>query len=357
MSSGGAERVISEMSNYWINKGWEISILTTNVTEGKEDFYLLDSKIKRIDISMSENFKKIKYFFNLLRGVRTEIKGVQPDIVISFISSLNIITIISILGLKIPLIISDRENPYSDKIGYLYKKIIYPFSSILVIQTYGVKKFYKSMLGLNIEVIPNPINRPFFDKTKKSFKFKNRTICAIGRFNLDEKGFDLLIEAFNTLAEKYLDWNLVIFGDGRDRDKLEDLIFKYGLKDRVFLPGKIDNPRNIVVDADIFVLSSLSEGFPNVLLEAMSVGLPPISFDCNYGPNEIIENGISGILVDRADTQELSNAIGRLIESKKLRDELGANAERRVVEHFYIDKVMKQWETLLDRILKCKIQK
>ncbi len=351
LSSGGAERVISEMSNYWAKRGWDVGILTTNVTKSKQDFYPLDSRVKRVNITMSKNFKKVEYFFNLVRGIRREIKREQPDVVISFISNLNIVSIISLFGLKIPLIISDRHNPYTDKIGFFYKKIFYPFSNILVLQTDGVKEFYKNISKLDIEVIPNPVKRYHVTKKEPKYKFDKKTICSVGRLNISLKGFDLLLEAFKLLEKKHPDWNLVIFGEGKDRFKLEELISIYNLKDRVFLPGKIENPKDTIVNADIFVLSSLEEGFPNVLLEAMSVGLPSISFDCNYGPKEIIETNRSGILVEVGNVKALSSAMSRLIESEKLRKKIGENAKLRVIEKFYIGNVMNQWETIIDRVL------
>ena len=128
------------------------------------------------------------------------------------------------------------------------------------------------------------------------------------------------------------------------------MIDGYNLKDRVFLPGNIDNPKDTISNADIFVLSSLEEGFPNVLLEAMSVGLPCISFDCNYGPKEIIEPNRSGILVEVANVKALSSAINRLIESEKLRKKLGNNAKLRVIEKFHIDKVMGRWEAIINKV-------
>lgn len=352
MSSGGAERVISEMSNYWVAQGWEVSILTTNMTANKQDFYSLDSRVKRIDISMSKKLNKLKYFFNLFRKIRNEIKREQADTVISFISSLNLITIMSMFGLKIPLIISDRNNPYLDKVGFFYKRILYPFANKLIVQTYGVKEFYKNISGLDIEVIPNPISQHTPMSKEANFKFDKKTICTVGRLNISLKGFDLLIEAFGRLEKKYPDWNLIIFGEGKDRGKLEQLIANHGLENRIFLPGNIDSPRDTIRHADIFVLSSLSEGFPNVLLEAMSVGLPSISFACKYGPEEMIESEKSGLLVSLGNIEGLSNAMSQLMESEELRKKLGENAKLSVSENFEIDKVMSQWESTITRLLR-----
>jgi len=352
MSSGGAERVVSEMSNYWVKRNWSVSILTTNKTKNKQDFYILDSRVKRIDITSLGKMHKAKYFFNLFSNLRDKIKEENPNVVISFMSGANTISIISMLGLKTPLIISDRHNPYTDKVGYFYKKLLYPFSDILVLQTNAVIEFYSKIKGLNIEVISNPISLSPIKEKDISKNTLSKTICAIGRLNIALKGFDLLIKAFIKISQKYPDWNLIILGEGKDRKILEKLIEEYSLQNRITLVGNVDNPREIIEGAEIFVLSSLEEGFPNVLLEAMSMGLAPISFDCNFGPREIIEDNKSGILVELGSIDKLSSAMSRLIENKELRNRLGKNAQIRVSKSFYIDKIIQQWETLINRVIK-----
>jgi glycosyltransferase involved in cell wall biosynthesis len=348
MSSGGAERVISEMSNYWAKKGIEITIVTIGVTKNKKDFYFLEPSVKRVDLSLNPPKSKIMAyinFFRLLWRIRVFVKKSRPSVAISFINTANIIMLLALFDLKIKKIISDRTDPHGDKVGFLIKKLIYPLSSTLVIQTDSVRKFYEPISNLQISTIPNPLNKPIMENNK-GFKFKKKTIVAIGRL-IDAKGFDLLIEAFYNISKSNFDWNLVIFGEGKERVSLEKLIEKYNLKNRVFLPGVIDNPRNTIIDADIFVLSSRKEGFPNVLIEAMSVGLPCISFNCPSGPSEIIDDYKNGILVEAENINELQNSIKVLIESELLRKKLGNRAKQDSIDKFYIENIMNKWEKLL----------
>jgi len=350
MSFGGAERVISEMSNYWAKKGWDITILTIGATKEKGDFYILDSKIQRVDISILPSKSKIVTYFGLLRllwRIRRFISKDKPNVVISFISNSNILMLLALLGIKVPKIISDRANPYRDRVGFFIKKLIYPLATNLVIQTDSVKEFYNKIPNLKVTVIPNPINPPTLSPKTKRFEFKNKTVVAVGTIKLAIKGFDLLVKAFANISQKYPNWDLVIFGDGKDRLILENLIKEYDLEDRVFLPGVVDNPRDVIIDADIFVLSSLKEGFPNVLIEAMSVGLPSISFDCNFGPSEIIDNYKNGILVETGNIKKLQEAIEKLINSQSLRKELGDRAKKDIMNRYYIDKIMEEWERQL----------
>jgi len=341
MSSGGAERVISEMSNYWAKKGWDISIITIGVTKGQKDFYPLHSSIKRVNLSVKPSKFKINIPI-LLWKIRTFIKKDKPDIVISFITQSNIIMLLALIGIKVKKIISDRADPYQEKVGFLPKRVIYPLCDTLVIQTDGVKKFYEKIPSLKVATIPNPISKPTIEKSK-SFNFNSPTIVAMGTLK-KIKGFDILINAFANIHHKYPDWNLVVFGEGRDRLVLEELIEEHHLQNRFFLPGLIDNPRNTISDASIFVLSSLKEGFPNVLIEAMSVGLPCVSFDCNFGPSEIIDNNKNGILVETGNQKALQDALEKLINSKSLRDELGNRAKNDSMNKYYIDNIMKEWE-------------
>lgn len=341
MSSGGAERVISEMSNYWVKKGWDISIVTIGAIKGQKDFYPLDSSIKRVDLSVKPSKFKINIPI-LLWKIRRFIKKDKPDVVISFITQSNIIVLSALIGVKVKKIISDRADPYKEQVGFFLKRVIYPLCDTLVIQTDGVKKFYEKIPSLKVVTIPNPISKPTIEKSK-SFNFNSPTIVAMGTLK-KIKGFDILINAFANIHQKYPDWNLVVFGEGRDRLVLEELIEEHHLQSKVFLPGVIDNPRNTITDADIFVLSSLKEGFPNVLIEAMSVGLPCVSFDCNFGPSEIIDNNKNGILIETGNQKALQDALEKLINSKSLQDELGNRAKKDSMNKYYIDNIMKEWE-------------
>ncbi|HFS66978.1 MAG TPA: glycosyltransferase family 4 protein [Flavobacteriia bacterium] len=253
------------------------------------------------------------------------------------------------LGIKTPLIISDRSNPYLEKkINLKYKTFLYPFSDALVLQTKGVQSYYSNIKKINIHTIPNPV-REFTYKGEEPFSSK--TICSVGRLINSIKGFDLLIEAFSLISDKYKDYNLIIYGEGRDRKKLEQLVQRKNLSDRIFLPGKIKNPQQKIAHANMFVLSSLQEGFPNVLLEAMSTGLPVISFNCNYGPSEIIDNNVNGLLVEAGNVAKLSSAMEKLIQNEKLCNTIGVNAQQKVMDHFYIEKVMAKWESLINEVI------
>ena len=163
------------------------------------------------------------------------------------------------------------------------------------------------------------------------------------------KQFDLLIKAYSRICDYYLDWDLVILGEGEDRIRLQSLIDSNKIRQRVHMPGSVGNIADWYHAADIFVLSSLVEGFPNVLLEAMSHGLPCVSFDCNTGPKEMIEHNVNGILVSPiADVEGLQVAMKKLIENPELRKNI-SNQAVDIKYRYSKNNIMKMWDEILEK--------
>ena len=177
-------------------------------------------------------------------------------------------------------------------------------------------------------IIPNPAVYPVPLSNERSIQpntiisQNKKVILASGRLH-KYKQFDLLIKAFLKLKEKHLDWDLVILGNGEERENLNHMTMNFGITDRVHFPGSVGNIGEWYERADLFVLSSIVEGFPNVLLEAQTYGLPCISFDCDTGPRDIIQDEYNGILVDPNEKElGLSNAIDKIIVNQEFRQNL-----------------------------------
>jgi glycosyltransferase involved in cell wall biosynthesis len=177
----------------------------------------------------------------------------------------------------------------------------------------------------------------------------------VGRL-VPQKGFDLLIPAFAASAHRFPQWELVIVGDGPARAGLQAQIAAFGLTDRVFLPGRAGNIGAWYERAHAYVLPSRFEGMPNVLLEAMSHGLPVISFDCETGPGEIIRHGVDGLLVPPQDIKALAEAMAMLMGDDELRQQLGAGAvETRL--RYALPTIEAQWRSLLVRLHAARVSR
>jgi glycosyltransferase involved in cell wall biosynthesis len=195
-------------------------------------------------------------------------------------------------------------------------------------------------------VIPNPVDLPAELTPRETGEPR---LIAVGRLE-DQKGFDLLLQAYSKIAGDFPDWTLTIRGEGNRRADIERLRDQLGLGERVSLPGLTDRPGAWVDEGEIFVLSSRYESFGNVLTEAMVAGLPIVSFDCPFGPGEIIENEVDGLLVPPEDADALAEAMARMMRDADLRRRFGQKAQQNV-RRFERGQIMARWDDLVAELL------
>lgn len=339
LGNGGAERVLSTISNYFINK-YEITIITFN---NEMSFYKLDERIKIVSLNSNKNskniFDAIKNNISTIIKLTKTIKKVNSDVVISFMTTSNILAILACKILNKPIIISERTNYdfLSSEIWKKIRKIVYPFCNHLVVQSnYDLEKYN---FVKNVSIIENPL---FIKDFTEQIQRKNYFL-AVGR--LDKvKGFDMLIEAYSKLNTS---WKLKIVGEGKERKALQEQIEILGLSDKVELLGRKNDIEKYYYEAGVFILSSRMEGYPNALVEAMACGCPCISFDCKTGPSSILENYINGILIENENIKKLSEAMNKLSLNIENREKLSQKALD-IRRKLNIKNIAEKWEYIIN---------
>ncbi len=349
---GGAQRVLSLMANYWASQRHEVTLIS--LSPQSEDWFELHPLVKRVPLNLlaaSSHLGQalVKNAMRVLR-LRGELTNSSPDVVISFMDTTNVLTLLASRGVSVPVIISERNDPYRHSMGSVWdtlRSLLYRYADALVVQTSALRGWAGEKAGdERVHIIPNPIN-PVPTNSAKQARCRGsvHTVVAMGRL-VRQKGFDLLIEAFARCGRRHPEWSLVILGEGKERSNLESLIVELGLQDSVQLAGKVSCPSQILSQADLFVLSSRFEGFPNSLIEAMANKLAVISTDCPNGPRDIIRDGVDGLLVSPEDIHALARGMERLMADPAERQRLGDRAGE-VLERFSIGKIMSLWDALV----------
>lgn len=351
MAAGGAERVASTLANAWVSGGDEVVLMPTFSGRGN-CFYELSSKVQLVYLAdqVSSHSKSVWGQFLRLRALRKFISDLKPDVIVSFLSNVNVAAVLASCNLKIPLIICERTDPFArPRMIWLRLAcaITYPFAEALMVQTQSVAaKYAASYPALRPAfVIPNPAPREQLDIVRHRNGTKGKTLLAIGRLS-SEKQFDLLIRVFARLAKRHSDWSLRIVGEGPTKASLQQQICALKLAAQIDLLGSTEKIGDELSNADAFVLTSLFEGFPNVLLEAMASGLPCVTFDCQSGPREISMDGQVALLVAPNDEHALEFELDRLMADADLRRFLGIAARASVLERFALEIVLRKWEAL-----------
>jgi GalNAc-alpha-(1->4)-GalNAc-alpha-(1->3)-diNAcBac-PP-undecaprenol alpha-1,4-N-acetyl-D-galactosaminyltransferase len=350
LQCGGAQRVMSIMANYWAAKPWDVTLLT--LERSTEAFYELDRRIKFIQLNLSGDSvglrARLQNNLRRIRVLRRAIRDSDPEAVISFMNTMNVITLLATRGLSVPVIVSERTDPTMSAIGRVWEQLrfwTYPLADKLVVQNRGALSYFPSKIRSRTRIIPNPVLPPPTANQPSPDGRHYKQLVSMGRLN-HVKGFDLLIRAFADLKEHQRDWTLLIFGEGPARAELESLRSNLGLDNRVMLPGRIRNVHEVLQQADLFVMPSRYEGFPNALCEAMACGLPVICTDCPSGPREIIRHGIDGFLVANENIEALTSTMDHLMGSEAERNRLARRAPE-VKQRFSLASIMQMWEETL----------
>ena len=348
LEKGGMERVLTELANYGAKNMYAVYII--NILPGRNVAYELDSRVTCIEpeYGYEENLRfKIRSF----RYLKEQISKIKPQSCLSFSESFNPLAVLVSKLNGVPIYISDRSNPLKPVSFFkrFIKRVVYPKADGMIAQTsFAQKVFQRKKLNSNIITIANPLRAlPSWAGSKDASQNNGQNlIVSVGRL-VPSKNFAQLIRIFAETASDC--WELIILGEGRERPSLESLIKKLKLCDRVKLLGQVDDVDAYFSRADVFAFTSLSEGFPNALSEAMGFPLACISFDCPAGPADIIDDGVNGMLIPINNEESYRKKLSDLMKDSELRDKFKLEAYKNREKFSTVRTSAKYFNFILDK--------
>ena len=365
---GGTDKILVEKANYLVNHGYDVTVVTESQMDKPLSFRLED-KVCHIDMGLDfgkqytqGSFRRFLTYSSLMRKYKSRLKNVvnkqRPDIIISAMGrSLSLLSKIDYDGVKIGEahttkthlrslhLLEQRGGVYKVLAKYMGWNMCRYASKLdaLVLLTNNDAEDWRSVV--RTYVISNPIT--FFPK--EGAALVNNQVIMVGRYN-DAKGYDYLIPAWEIIYQRHPDWTLNVYGSGELRDQVIEWIREKHLENSIIMHDPVDDIIDKYLNSSICVLSSRYEGFSLVILEAMSCGVPVVSFDCPHGPRNIIKNGEDGVLIEPLNYHALADGICKLIENEGFRKQLGAKARKNVLR-FSQDSIMEQWENLFHKLV------
>lgn len=349
-NEGGVARVLWIKTNYWIQQfGYQIEIITQNDGHCKL-FYDFNTKIQLHDLKLKGN--KLKFFCDYINQLNRKVKSINPDIIVVCDNGLKAYTIPFILKTKKKIVFESHNSRFLELKAnnfWLFSKLKFWF------RNFGASKFDKfialsdyslSEWDLNNGfVIPNPN----INLTGNVSTSVNQKAIAVGR-HVYEKGFDMLLLIWKKVIEKHPNCHLDIYGQSDQKKTYHNLTKVLQIEKNITFFEPIKNLEDKYQDYSFFLMTSRFEGFPMVLVEALSAGLPCIAFDCPVGPRALIENKYNGFLVKEGDIQDFVNQIFNQIEKKNTHKLMSENALKSV-QKFNVNTIMKKWNSLFLSIL------
>jgi glycosyltransferase involved in cell wall biosynthesis len=351
MRSGGAERVMSRLLAHLASH--HDVILVTWESPEVAPFYDLPQAVRLIqkDLLGGRGLRRLWRVITRVPILRREVQLFGADVVLSFMNTMNLTTIVACRPIGVGIVVSERTDPSRDSGGWAViaaRRILYPFAHTTVVQTRRIAAYFGQRARSRIAVIANPIypsaSRAVPGKPGPDGRFR---VIGVGRLDY-EKRFDLLISAFARVAPLQPLWDLAIFGEGPYRQRLIDISVNLGVADRVKLAGVTREPEHELAQSHIFAIPSDYEGFPNALGEAMATGLPAVGNDEVSGVEDLILDGMTGFLVgDGREQTTLPGALERMMADADLRTRMGEAALLRS-EMWSPNRVLPQWESVLE---------
>lgn len=347
--SGGLERVLSVKASYFAaNMGYEVHILVLNHAD-RNPFYTFDSRIRFHSIAAGGH--SLAYWKSYRQGIQRVVNAVQPEIISVCDDGLKAFFIPQFLKTNAKIIYerhvsklieattdqSWMKNQMVKAKWWLMEKLATRFSKFVVL-TEGNKKEWASLR--NMVVIANPLS--FYPATSSSLERK--IVICVGKISY-QKGQDLLLKAWESVHQQCPDWQLHLYG----KENLQ-ILDTTTLKHNVFYFPPEKDIEQKYLESSVYVMSSRFEGFGMVLIEAMACGVPCVSFDCDYGPGDIINNGVDGFVAEKENVTQLSHQLIRLMTDEKKRQQMG-KAAKASVKRYEMEVIAWEWDRLFKSVI------
>lgn len=369
---GGADRVIIEKANYFADKcGYEVYMITDSQL-GLPTAFPLSPKVKHFDLGMNF-FEQYRHSF-LTRGyIYFKLMRIYKRKLNELLNSLQLDFTITTLGKDADFLTTLKDGSKKIAESHISKEYIrnlhllkqrgIPYRIVASIWTKRMEKAIKKMDAFVVLtdndakkwndikkaiVIPNSL--PFYPEERS--KCNNKQVISVGRL-YPQKGYDMLIPAWEIVHKQHSDWILSIYGNGEQEKELKELICQKGLEQCLYILAPVKNIMEKYLESSFYVMSSRFEGFGMTLIEAMACGIPCISFTCPNGPADIIKNNEDGILVDNGNVNQLAEKIIYLIEHEQERTKMGEKAKENV-KRYMPDIIMQKWISLFESLKKEK---
>lgn len=339
LGSGGAERVLVDLSKGFLRKDIEVTVVT--IGKFQNDFYTLDKNIKRLCLNEYKNFNPFK--------LREIIINESPDCIISFMDKTNIKTIVSTLYSGIPLIVTEHSDLEKNSLSLpwaLLRLISYFKADKIIGVSQPIIDYFKYIDVKKKKVIQNPLTENI---KESAIEYANPNLIWIGRHE-KVKNLGLFIGAIELLAKKRSDFQVTILGDGKERLDWERYVSEKELTHIVNFLGNVSNPYKYLENSKILVNTSESEGFGNVMIEAMSVGIPIIATP-TIGAKEIVMASDSGIVLNSFSKEELAISIEYLLDNLDICNEFVRNNKVKAYK-YDINNIIEEWMSTIQEVIR-----